>query len=150
MAKSKSTMPPKNPLGWITGAHQEEPVVPQSDTLPSEILSASSADYTQTALPLTKGVKSDNSDNDAKSVNDTVSVSNNVELPIRKKTVRLPATVPADLAERVYRAAYWDRETIAEIITEALTREMERREAERGESYPPAGKIRTGRPPINR
>lgn len=54
--------------------------------------------------------------------------------PVRK---RATYHLSPELIERVTLAAYWERETQADIVERALRREIERMEAERGEPYKP-------------
>jgi hypothetical protein len=54
---------------------------------------------------------------------------------------------PVALAERVRNAAYWDRLTLAGLVTEAVQEALDRMEQERGEPYPPrASELKGGRP----
>ena len=78
--------------------------------------------------------------------------------PISKPTtapqaVKKPASekistlYPVELIERARDAAYWDRDTLAGIIVQALSDALDRKEKERGEPYPPRkGELRSGRP----
>jgi hypothetical protein len=68
--------------------------------------------------------------------------------PVKKPaTEKITTVYPADLIERARDAAYWDRDTLAGIIVQALADALERKEQERGESYPPRkGNLRSGRP----
>jgi ribosome-binding protein aMBF1 (putative translation factor) len=62
-------------------------------------------------------------------------------------TEKISTLYPVELIERARDAAYWDRDTLAGIIVQALSDALDRKEKERGESYPPRkGELRSGRP----
>ena len=50
---------------------------------------------------------------------------------------RLQVCVPKDIMDRCWDIASIDRITVASLVEEALSREFDRREAQRGEPYPP-------------
>jgi hypothetical protein len=62
-------------------------------------------------------------------------------------TEKISTLYPVELIERARDAAYWDRDTLAGIIVQALADALNRKEKERGEPYPPRkGELRSGRP----
>ena len=62
-------------------------------------------------------------------------------------TEKISTLYPVELIERARDAAYWDRDTLAGIIVQALSDALDRKEKERGEPYPPRkGELRSGRP----
>lgn len=69
-------------------------------------------------------------------------------LPATKAvTAKITTLFPVELIERARDAAYWDRDTLAGIIVQALADALDRKEKERGEPYPPrASQLRSGRP----
>lgn len=61
--------------------------------------------------------------------------------------VSFATQLPERVVERVRDAAYWDRQTVAEIVERALEREVSRMEKERGTAYERRpGRLRAGRP----
>jgi hypothetical protein len=70
------------------------------------------------------------------------------EMPPPGATARLSARLPAEIVERSRDAAFHSPGlTLTSLLTRALTREIDRLEAERGEEFPRrTGRIRTGRP----
>ena len=66
-----------------------------------------------------------------------------------ERKVRLTFHVRKEVSDRVRAAAYWTPgETLAGIAERGILAEVARMEKERGEAFPPAGKLRTGRPPV--
>lgn len=66
-----------------------------------------------------------------------------------KKT--LSAWVDEDFVELVRNVAYWDRETVSEIVEEAVRHAIEERVRVRGSPYPDRPKkLRRGRPPASK
>ena len=62
-------------------------------------------------------------------------------------TEKISTLYPVELIERARDAAYWDRDTLAGIIVQALSDALDRKEKARGEPYPPRkGELRSGRP----
>jgi len=65
----------------------------------------------------------------------------------RSRTARLQVLLDEDVVERAKRAVFWTPGlTLTALVEEALAREVERREAERGATFEP----RTGRLPPGR
>src|SRR5512135_733941 len=63
------------------------------------------------------------------------------------ETEKITIPFPVELAERVRNAAYWDRLTLAGIVTAAVQEALDRMEQERGEPYPArARELKGGRP----
>jgi hypothetical protein len=77
-----------------------------------------------------------------------VAASRQQELPPAGATARLSARLPAEIVERTRDAAFHSPGlTLTSILETALTREIDRLEAERGQVFPRrTGRIRTGRP----
>lgn len=57
--------------------------------------------------------------------------------PVEEKTAMITMRCPAELAERLRNAAYWDRFQVSEFLRGLVRTELDRMEAERGEAYPP-------------
>ncbi len=55
----------------------------------------------------------------------------------RARLERLQVCVPKSIMDRCWDIASIDRVTVASLVEEALSREFDRREAQRGEPYPP-------------
>jgi hypothetical protein len=70
------------------------------------------------------------------------------EVPSRITKERLTVHVPVELIDRVKNIVYWTPGlTLARLAEEALTKEVEEREKERGEPFPQrAEELRGGRP----
>jgi hypothetical protein len=70
------------------------------------------------------------------------------ESPSRINKERLTVHVPVELIDRVKNIVYWTPGlTLARLAEEALTKEVEKREKERGEPFPHrAEELRGGRP----
>jgi len=67
---------------------------------------------------------------------------------------RLQVCVPKNIMDRCWDIASIDRVTVASLVEEALSREFDRREEQRGEPYPPRrnghhGESRLGRSNIH-
>lgn len=62
-------------------------------------------------------------------------------------TEKISTLFPVELIERARDAAYWDRDTLAGIIVQALSDALDLKEKQRGETYPPRkSELRSGRP----
>lgn len=55
----------------------------------------------------------------------------------KSRLERLQVCVAKDIMDRCWDIASIDRVTVASLVEEALSREFDRREAQRGEPYPP-------------
>lgn len=65
----------------------------------------------------------------------------------RPSASRFTCHLPPELAEKIRDLAWWERRTVAEVVTAALSQFVERMERERGEAYEPrGGALRRGRP----
>ena len=62
--------------------------------------------------------------------------SNGRRVSTRQRLERLQVCVSKDLLDRCWNIASIDRVTVASLVEEALSREFDRREDERGEPYP--------------
>ncbi len=63
---------------------------------------------------------------------------------------RLQVCVPKNIMDRCWDIASIDRVTLTSLVEEALRREFDRREAQRGEPYPARRNGRSGESPLNR
>ena len=54
-----------------------------------------------------------------------------------KNPGKISADISVDVAEKARDTAYWVRLSLNELVEEALSREIERREKENGEPFPP-------------
>jgi len=68
--------------------------------------------------------------------------------PDREPRGQLNVNIPADALNKARDAVYWTPGlTLADLVSEAVTRELARLEKQRGEPYPNRkGNIKTGRP----
>lgn len=57
-----------------------------------------------------------------------------------EKRVRVALKLPPELAERLKRAAWWDRTSVTALLEQGAVELLDRLEAERGAPYPPAGR----------
>ena len=63
---------------------------------------------------------------------------------------KLQVCVSKSIMDRCWKIASIDRVTVASLVEEALSREFDRREAQRGEPYPPRRNDHNGDAPIRR
>lgn len=72
------------------------------------------------------------------------------ELATKNRLERLQVCLRKDIMDRCWDIASIDRVTVASLVEEALSREIDRREAKRGEPYPPRRNGHPIEPPTRR